>query len=470
MSKKKIIFSPVTRLSGILSVKVTIDRNKVVDADASSTMFRGFEWIMRGRHVTDAVYMTQRVCGICSLAHGALGSYLLDELYDNQISENAQYLRNIMYGADFLQNHIRQIYLFSIPDYVRMPDRPPFHNQKLLDARLSSGDNQRIVEDYFEAIEAARESHQILALFGGKAPNQHSFLHGGVAVAPTVDKINTALSLLDKIHQFVREKMLPDIKLLSRVYSDYFNIGVTPRRLLSFGLWRFGDRNEVYFWKGGVLRGQHLSEVDTNLINEGIINSWFEGEIEDMYDGNLEPDPFKESAYSWVKTVKYEGEQMETGPLARLIINGLYKGGTSTMDRIMARALETLLITELMEEWLSKLDPGSEAPISQNKELVKEQIIATHDAMRGALLHSARISAEEVLKYNIITPTVWNFSPKDQDGAPGPVENAMIGTRIGRSANLYTILGRIIRSFDPCMSCATHVLDLKGNLKSKHVF
>ena len=242
MSKKKIIFSPVTRLSGILSVKVMIDGNMVVDADASSTMFRGFEWIMRDRHVTDAVYMTQRVCGICSLAHGAVGSYLLDELYDNQISENAQYLRNIMYGADFLQNHIRQIYLFSIPDYVRMPDRPPFHNQKLLDARLSPADNQKIVENYFEAIEAARESHQILALFGGKAPNQHSFLHGGVAVAPTVDKINTAMSLLDRIHQFVKEKMLPDIKLLSRVYSDYFNIGLTPRRLLSFGLWRFGQK------------------------------------------------------------------------------------------------------------------------------------------------------------------------------------------------------------------------------------
>ena len=230
------------------------------------------------------------------------------------------------------------------------------------------------------------------------------------------------------------------------------------------------DRNEEYLWKGGVLRGQHLSEVDINLINEGIVNSWFEGEIEDIYDGNLEPDPLKESAYSWVKTVQYDGEQMETGPLARLIINGLYKGDTSTMDRIMARTLETLLTAELMEEWLSKLIPSSEAPISQNRELVKDQVIATHDAMRGGLLHSARISGEEVIKYNIITPTVWNFSPKDRDGKPGPVENAMIGTRIDRAGNLYTILGRIIRSYDPCMSCATHVLDLKGNLKDKHVF
>jgi hydrogenase large subunit len=470
MSRKKIIFSPVTRLSGILSVKVTIDDNRVVDADASSTMFRGFEWIMKDRQITDAVYMTQRVCGICSLAHGATGSYLLDELYGNQISENAQYLRNIMYGADFLQNHIRQIYFFSLPDYVKMPNQPPFHGQNLLDARLSPRDNQRLVDNYFKSIKAGQQSHQILALFGGKAPHQHSFVHGGVAVAPTVDKINTALALLAQVKEFVSETMLPDVKLISRVYSDYFKIGVTPRRLLSFGLWRFGENNEKYLWKGRALNGNRLTEVDINLINEGIVNSWFEGEADNIYNGKLEPEPLKESAYSWVKTVKYQGEQFETGPLARLIINRLYKGGTSTMDRIMARAIETLLITELMEEWLSKLKPSNKAPIIQNKVPIKEQVIATTDAMRGGLLHSTKIRDEEVLKYNIITPTVWNFSPKDDYGNLGPVENAMVGTEIPYPGDLYTILGRIIRSFDPCMSCATHVLDVAGNIKDKVVF
>ena len=62
--QKRIIFSPVTRLSGLLSIEVFLDRNRVVDANVSSTMFRGFEWIMRNRHITDAVYLTQRVCGI----------------------------------------------------------------------------------------------------------------------------------------------------------------------------------------------------------------------------------------------------------------------------------------------------------------------------------------------------------------------------------------------------------------------
>jgi hydrogenase large subunit len=196
MSPQKILFSPVTRLSGLLSVELFLDEDYIIEANVSSTMFRGFEFIMRDHHVTDAVYLTQRICGICSLAHGATASYLLDELYDNDIDENAQYLRNIMFAADFLQNHIRHFYFFGLPDFVIMPDQPPFLKQNCTDCRLDSQDNRRVASHYLEAVKAAEKSHQILALFGGKAPHQHSFVHGGVAVAPTTDKINQALALL----------------------------------------------------------------------------------------------------------------------------------------------------------------------------------------------------------------------------------------------------------------------------------
>ena len=151
---------------------------------------------------------------------------------------------------------------------------------------------------------------------------------------------------------------------------------------------------------------------------------------------------------------------MEVGPLARMIINGKYNGKTATMDRIAARSLETLLLTELVRKWLVKIEPGP-PPIQQNEKPVKNEVTAATDAMRGALLHYAHVEKEKVLKYNIITPTVWNFSPKDEHGSRGPVENALVGTEIPDHGIALTILGRIIRSFDPCMSCATHVIQLK---------
>lgn len=464
MSKQRVMFSPVTRLSGLLSVDVVLENGKVIDAKASSTMFRGFEAIMRNRKATDAVYLTQRVCGICSLAHGAVASYLLDEIYDNDLSENAQYLRNIMYAADFLQNHIRHFYLFSMPDFVKMPERPPFQGQNLTDARLNPEDNQRLVEHYQEAIKAAQRSHELVTIFGGKAPHQHSFLHGGVAVAPTADKVNRAMFLLESISDFVKSCMVPDTELISKAYCDYFNIGLTPKRLLSFGLFRFGLKNELTLLKGGILEGNNLSVPRLDLISESITNSWYSIE-----NSELQPNPHKAGAYSYVVAAKYAGQYYQVGPLARMIINGRYNGGTSTMDRIYARTIETLLITELMQDWLKRLQPGP-PPIVQKNIPVKTQATGFIDSMRGCLLHSAIIQNDQVVKYNIITPTCWNFSPRDSFGQHSPVESALIGTEIPRPDLTYTILGRTVRSFDPCLNCGTHVLDLNGNLKQELIF
>lgn len=459
MTREKIVFSPVTRLSGLLSVEVSLERNKIVDARVSSTMFRGFEYIMKGRNITDSPYLTQRVCGICSLAHGAVASYLVDEVFDNTIDENAQYLRNIMLGADFLQNHIRHFYMFSLPDYVKMPDRPPFSRQNLTDVRFTKTQNDILVKHYFESIKASQESHQLLTLFGGKAPHQHSFVHGGVSSHITSYNVNQALSLIQNIKDFIETRLLPDTELISQKYSDYFNIGITPKKLLSFGLFRFGPKNKKILWPAGVIINNIIKLPNIELIKEDISHSWFVK----LHQNNTEviPDPYKPTAYSWVKSVDYAKKPFEVGPLVRMILLGYYSGGTSTMDRICARSLETYYIAELIEKWLFKLKPGP-APISQNKVPVKSKVTAVTDAMRGALLHSAQIEGETVKHYNIITPTVWNFSPKNAFGEPGPVERALIGTKIPQRDMLFTIIGRIIRSFDPCLACATHVLDVKG--------
>ncbi|MEN6412793.1 MAG: nickel-dependent hydrogenase large subunit [Veillonellales bacterium] len=468
MSPQKILFSPVTRLSGLLSVELSLDNGIITEADVSSTMFRGFEYIMRNRHITDAVYLTQRICGICSTAHGAVASYLLDQLYDNDISENAQILRNIMFGADFLQNHIRHFYFFGLPDFVIMPNQPPFLNQNCSDCRLDDIDNRRLAGHYIDAIKAAEKSHQILALFGGKAPHQHSFVHGGVAVAPTADKINQALALIHDIRNFVQLYMMPDTELISRCYEDYFHIGETPGRFLSFGLFRFGNKNNQVLWKPGILNGCRLDQPQLDFIQEDISRAWFE-RSESTEQGEVRPAPRKPGAYSWTKAVLYRGQHYEGGPLARMTINGFYNGGTSTMDRIVARSLETLYITELVEEWLHELEPG-EPPINQKKELVQDQALSVTDAMRGPLLHSTRLQGEQIERYDIITPTSWNFSPKDDYGNRGPAETALVGTEISAPEFKFVIPGRIIRSFDPCISCATHLFDHRTNTIDKILY
>jgi len=327
-----------------------------------------------------------------------VSSFLLDDLYGSELSENAQLLRNIMYAADFLQNHIRHFYLFSLPDFVRMPDRPPFLGQSRVDLRLGEADNRRLVE------------------------------------------------------------------------QDYFQIGVTPRRLISFGLFRFGPQNERLLWPRGVLVGDRLRPVDVGLIGEDITNAWFIRVGEGVKEANCEvvPEPDKPGAYTWTKAARYAGAALECGPLARQLIGGRYRGGTSTMDRICARSLETLLLTGLVHQWLLRLEPGP-PPISRPPRPVKSAAVSTTDAMRGALLHAARLEGDRVLDYDIVTPTEWNFSPKDRYGRRGPAETALTGAEVPEPDALGVVAGRIIRSFDPCISCATHTVDIRDGARATRV-
>lgn len=464
MTGQRVLFSPVTRLSGLLSVEAVLDGSLVVEAQVSGTMFRGFEWIMQGRDITDAIYMTQRICGICSSAHGATASYLLDQLFGHAVPEQGQLLRNVMLGADFLQNHLRHFYVYSLPDFVRFPVRPPFLGQDLDDARIPVELEKEMVEHYFAAIDQSRKCHQLLALFGGKAPHQHSFVHGGVTVGPTAETINEALALLDDVSCFIEERLQPDSQRLAKYYADYYEIGVTPRRLISFGLFPLGPRNGDRVWQSGVLDGQELAEVDPARIGEEIAHSWFRlagaGSLEPPAQGVL-PAPRKPEGYSWVKTVTYGGRHFECGPVARMIMNGFYQGGTSTMDRIQARTLETRLIAELMREWLLQLDPGP-PPLIQAPGPVVAEAWGMTDSMRGALSHHALVEGRTTISYDIITPSAWNFSPKGADGRRGPVEAAIVGTQIPDGVAVATVLGRIIRSYDPCLSCGTHVFTPEG--------
>ena len=78
------------------------------------------------------------------------------------------------------------------------------------------------------------------------------------------------------------------------------------------------------------------------------------------------------------------------------------------------------------------------------------------DTTRGALGHWVNIEDQVISSYQLITPSVWNLSPRSSKDKLGTGEKALIGTPIKDIQNPVE-LGRIIRSFDPCVSCATHV-------------
>ncbi|MEQ8197460.1 MAG: nickel-dependent hydrogenase large subunit, partial [Clostridiaceae bacterium] len=161
-------------------------------------------------------------------------------------------------------------------------------------------------------------------------------------------------------------------------------------------------------------------------------------------------------AYSWVKSPRYEDKPMEVGPLARMILSGNYKNRISTMDRTIARVLEAEKIIGIMEILLSKVNlKEPEQKVYEIPENAKGRGLS--DTTRGALGHWISIENKKISHYNIVTPSAWNCSPADSKGVKGVIEQALIGTPI-ENPDKPVEVGRIVRSFDPCISCATHVI------------
>ncbi len=466
---KRIVINPITRISGFLEIDATVDNCKISDVKTSGLLFRGFEKMLEGRNPFDAVYFTQRICGICSTAHSMASTIALENALGIIPSEQGKYLRDILHGCEFLQNHIRHFYQYTLPDFVRLPDKFPLYLTEHNDFRIPKEKSDSIVNHYFDSLEVSRSCHEMLAVLGGKAPHNHGIFIGGVTSQATSDKIIKMKAILKTVYKFIVEKMMPDVYIISRYYRDYFNIGRGSGNLLSFGCFNAYKQLGTLYVNPLVYSRGKTSVFNPNNITEEIDYSWYVDKT-NLYkplDTIPDPDMSKAKAYSWVKAPKYICMSYEVGPLARQWLSGEYKNGISVMDRTIARVLEARKIAEIVALLLEQLTPG----ITVQKEYsIPNTAVGSGliDTTRGALGHWLKIEGKVLSFYQIITPSAWNLSTRSKDGMRGICEQALMGTILHNEENPVEI-GRIVRSFDPCVSCATHLYRGGEYIKSLQV-
>lgn len=454
--KEKIVVNPVTRISGFLEITAYVENNKIVDAESTGLLFRGFEKMLKGRSPLDAVYFTERICGICSTAHSLVSTKALESIYNAKANKNEERLQGIIHGAEFLQNHLRHFYQYVIPDYINGFDNNPLYSFTHKDYRIPENKSVRIREDYYTSMEYSRKAHKIIAVLGAKAPHNHGIVPGGVTTQITGQKIQELKSYVNEIRSFILDRMLEDVYTIAEYYGDYFKNGAGYGNLMTYGLYENYSPGKTYVSPAVIINGSKM-EFTPSKITENIYSSWYEASevILEPENQAWEPKYPKKDAYSWIKAPRYEGHPMEVGPLARLYINGEYKEGISTMHRIIARVLEARKITEILLVLLDELD---NTPLTK-KEYASPQNSkgqGFNDTTRGALAHWINVEDNSIKNYTIITPSSWNLSPKDSKGIHGTVEKALTGTEV-EDIKAPLEIGRIVRSFDPCVSCATHV-------------
>jgi Ni,Fe-hydrogenase I large subunit len=178
---------------------------------------------------------------------------------------------------------------------------------------------------------------------------------------------------------------------------------------------------------------------------------------------------------------------MEVGPLSRMLVayasghddvkaavDGVLKtlgvgpeALFSTLGRIAARAVETKLIAARLPKWLGELEANLKTGDLAIADVSKWDPASWPDtaegwgweeAPRGALGHWVRIKGGVIDNYQLVVPSTWNGSPRDEKGRRGAWEEALIGTPVNDPKQPVEIL-RTVHSFDPCMACAVHVYD-----------
>ncbi len=459
-SKKKVItVDPVGRTEGHLGITITIENNKVTSAQAFSPVYRGFEKIMIGRDPREAQDLPTRICGVCPMVHSVCGNKNLEMLFGEPFNENARLMRNISHGTHMIGDHALHFFHLAALDFVKGPDKPPFIPRYGDDFRIPKKENDEIVGHYIQALEIRRIAQEAATIFAGKLPHAITFVPGGMTETPTKEKIAAWKERFNKMKAFVNDVWIKDVEAVAKFYPDYATIGSGPSDYLSFGVFELDNKDTKHYHKRGSFIDGKYEELDIKRITEDVTHTWQDGkDNKNPFDPDTKTaNPDKKDAYSFITAARYKDRAMEVGPFARMKVDGKMKGHSSVLNRHMARVLEAQHLIHGLEEWVDALALGESGMIEQMPVPDEGTSYGLSEAPRGACGHWMKVKGGKISHWQAIPATNWNGSPRDAKGNLGPFELALMDTPIA-DPNVPVEAMRVVRSFDPCMACAVHVI------------
>jgi len=341
------------------------------------------------------------------------------------------------------------------------------------------------VAQYLEALEMQALAAQIIALIGGKFPHPMTSVAGGTAWMPTPDKLDDALYRLKQVIAFIQGKMTPYTFAIAPYYVGALQYGQGCGNFLSWGVFnREGCVPEERYLPAGYIKsanGLKVERPEVSAVTEDVSRSWYQsptglnplkGETKavDKWESDLD------GQYSWGKAPRYDGDPMEAGPLSRVLVayldtesesNALIKGVVdgaletlgiddptlliSLLGRVAARNLEAHVACDLALAWVDELVEvvrSGKAEFWASYKSENGEGAGLWEAPRGALGHFINTKGGKISRYQVITPSTWDLSPRNDDGALGPMEAALVGTPIADIERPIEA-ARIVRSFDP---------------------
>jgi hydrogenase large subunit len=380
--------------------------------------------------------------------------------------------------------------------------------------KLAPEVNLLAVSHYLEALEYQRKVNQVVAILGGKTPNIQNLAVGGVANAINLDnqatlnmeKLYQVKDILDEVQDFIRQVYFVDVCAIGAMYADWLNYGKGVTNYLSVPDLPLDGKGTQFDFPGGVIMNGdlgHVQEIKTfneqffkENVTECIARAWYDGSwTKHPFEEDTEPKYTKfedNGRYSWVKAPRFKGAPMQVGPLAQ-VLSGFALGHKptvhwatktletagsiakttltpavlhSTLGRHAARMIRTQVITDLAQKhWnllVNNIAKGDTAIFNEPVFPKGEQRgFGFHEAPRGTLSHWVVIRDGKIANYQAVVPSTWNAGPRDERDQPGPYEASLVGNPVADSQRPLELI-RTVHSFDPCLACAIHTVDIEG--------
>lgn len=499
MAVRKMLDIPVNRVEGDLELRLEVADGVVVDAWSTGTMFRGFERLLVGRGALDGLVVTPRICGICSTTHLMAAAKALDDVAGAVVPDNGIRLRNLALMVEHVQSDVRHGVLMFLADFAN-----PAHAGHALYDEAVRRYAPLAGESVVEAVRETKRIIEMIAMIGGQWPHSSFMVPGGLAYGPQVTEMLQCRHVLDSYRAWYERRILGcsverwqavdslaalDAWLDESAAHRDSEVGFMLRFGRAIGIDRLGAGHGTFLSAGsldlpaetaaagrdgmlipsGFARGTAVEAFDPSVISEHVAASWYAGDGGGLHPSEGETEPYASGEegrrYSWVKAARYRGGPAETGPLAERVVAGdplftdlMTRQGPNALARELARLTRPATLLPTMGIWLGEVIASGVRDVYANPGPIADgEGSGMIQAARGALGHWIAIRNGRIERYQIITPTGWNGSPRDSGGVRGPWEEALIGTPVADADNPVEV-GHVIRSFDPCLVCSVHTV------------
>lgn len=384
---------------------------------------RFFEAFLRGRPMDDVADITSRICGICPIAYQMTAVQALESIQEVKVSQEIRWLRRLVYCAEWIESHVLHIHLLHAPDFFGCVSAMELAKQ--------------FPDEVKRGLKLKKLGNQLLEILGGRAIHPVNLAIGGFYRLPRREELNALIPELEQGLVWAMEAARWLAKLEFPSFESHYEFVAL-------------SHPEEYAIEAGEIKVSDGTEIPIS-----------------SYEEHFQELQVPHSTALQSRRVATGGTYF-VGPLARIQLNfnqlsphaktiasqiGIDPSCRNPHRSILARAVE---VVYAFEEALKIMKRGAwptEARKAHPSVVAGEGISAT-EAPRGLIFHRYRVDDAGKIQFaKIVPPTSQNQSQIESD------LRQLLPTIADKQDQQIAIdCERLVRSYDPCISCSTHFL------------